>query len=241
LTFTGTSDLLCSHLPLPRPYHISRRAFRSPETEIASLALALAVAVAAAAAARVRVHARQTLQALGEQATHTRSLDWTTPARVVYVDDLKRLVTAHHVTCRWLGERGSSSSIGIATLGSLFLSLVAALSPKGTRRGSEQGGTSCGSSQGGETTGHGYLSLTLLITHDRRRSCLARRCAHALLVCLLAYYVELKPGVRKAILGPHPSDSEALRSMSMAACSDPSGKFCCVLWFRAVRFGRCTF
>jgi hypothetical protein len=65
--------------------------------------------------------------------------------------------------------------------------------------------------------------------------------AHALLVRLLAYYVELKPGVRKAILGPHPSDSEALRSMSMAACSDPSGKFCCVLWFRAVRFGRCTF
>lgn len=49
--------------------------------------------------------------------------------------------------------------------------------------------------------------------------------AHALLVRLLAYYVELKPGVRKAILGPHPSDSEALRSMSMAACSDPSGKF----------------
>lgn len=114
--------------------------------------------------------------------------DWTTPARVVYVDDLKRLVTAHHVTWRW---RGEGRGVVVLVHRHRYYAWLAFPLARGrfiAERHEERIGAGRDElrqqPRRRETTGHGYLSLTLLITHDRRRSCLARRCAHALLVCL---------------------------------------------------------
>lgn len=179
---------------MPRPYHISRRAFRSPETEIAS---ASASASGSGCRRGPRACACPTDVASARRTGHAHALTGLEPAGLDHS-------CARRLRGRFKAPRyGSSRHMSLAGREGVvivhrhrYYAWLAFSFARGrfiAERHEERIGAGRDElrqqPRRRETTGHGYLSLTLLITNDRRRpaarrSCLARRCAHALLVCL---------------------------------------------------------